>query len=199
MKKKSIPKAPFVSEGLSLSDLIKVGPGITSTRKFAPPLPPGQRPAKIARGEPDPRNITGKRGGRPLGSKGKKFRHIKDMLAAADGAGVRALVAMITDEALHPETRLKAIALAWAYRWGKPTERRELTGANGEPLPSGAVQTGITFIAVHPTDGEGEFIGKMRALRGECTALPTPSGNGHDTTDASIAEKEEESGDPMDA
>ena len=118
-------------------------------------LPPalrrkGARAAKPANGETlllprgalDQTSITGKRGGRPLGAKNKRLKTIKDLLAHADAKGIK-VIEDILDMTLPPELQgnmkaliemrdlqLKTVALAWAYRHGKP---REMAPVEGEP------------------------------------------------------------------
>jgi len=80
--------------------------------------------------------------GRPPGSgrkPGQRNRRSLDAAAAISPLvpkARRALNRLLTADSIDPETRLKAVALTYAYRWGKPTERSEVSGPHGAPIES---------------------------------------------------------------
>ena len=73
-----------------------------------------------------------KYGGRPKGAKNKRTIEAEAFFRTSLPAAKRRLKDLIAskDEA----TALQAVKLVWAYTFGKPVDRREVTGAGGVPL-----------------------------------------------------------------
>lgn len=75
-------------------------------------------------------------GGRPRGASNKATKPVKDALAKLGGVGgavyAKGLHELTTHEDAH--VRVKALTLALAYLWGKPTERHEHSGLEGGPV-----------------------------------------------------------------
>ena len=144
------------------------------------PRLPGEPPVSLAPKDIDPRNITGRRGGRAKGVKNKKVKHIRDLLACGDPLGVNVIKRILTMRIpKHADTetlmgigelQLKALALAWAYRHGKPRPQ----GDNGEPLVESEGQTtnNVTNTLVIRVGGnEEDYTNAMRRLRN----VPAPA------------------------
>lgn len=76
-------------------------------------------------GEPRPR-------GRPKGSKNKRTKAVEDAMRPLEPRAKRCLKELLDsdDEAI----RLKAAELVYAYRYGKPKHRSELSGVDGAPI-----------------------------------------------------------------
>ena len=92
--------------GATVVDLLKRGPG----------RPPGQK----------------KSGGRRLGSRNKRTVAGEQVLKPLVPGAKRRIKALL--QADDPEIALKCAQLVLSYVFGKPTERRELTGPDGKPL-----------------------------------------------------------------
>ena len=69
--------------------------------------------------------------GRPKGSLNRSTREVKALLRPALPQAKRRLRRLI--ESNDPEISLRAVQLIFAYVYGKPTERRELSGPEGGP------------------------------------------------------------------
>lgn len=77
-------------------------------------------------------------GGRPKGAVNKATGPIHEAFAGLGGPNGKVYAKQLHDIATLPHSdvhaRLKALALIAPYVWGKPTERHEHTGADGQPL-----------------------------------------------------------------
>lgn len=155
--------------------------------KAVPKNDPNYQPLDIPRGADDPTSITGKRGGRPAGSKNTKSRDVREMLKRSDPAAVREIMKILDWKPVKEcsmemrlklaDTKLRAIALAWAYRWGKP---REMTDPDAPPMQSGAspftpIQAqAVNVYAVRVGGTKDQYIDSLRQL-GSVSAIPLPA------------------------
>ena len=92
----------------------------------APAAPPGA-PQEVADGTV----LAPRKRGRPKGSLNRSTREVKALLRPALPQAKRRLRRLI--ESNDPEISLRAVQLIFAYVYGKPTERRELSGPEGGP------------------------------------------------------------------
>ena len=69
--------------------------------------------------------------GRPKGSLNRATKEVRAALRPTLPKAKRRLRELV--ESQDSEIAFKAVALIFAYSYGKPTERRELTGAEGGP------------------------------------------------------------------
>ena len=74
-----------------------------------------------------------KTGGRQKGTKNKRTLAVEAAVRPLLPRAKRALRDLFGD--VDGDIRFKAAALIYAYSYGRPTERKELTGADGAPLP----------------------------------------------------------------
>jgi hypothetical protein len=75
-----------------------------------------------------------KTGGRQRGTRNRRSQEIEALLRPAVRPAKRLIVALLKDEKADMELRVKAAALALSYIYGRPTERREVSGPDGRPL-----------------------------------------------------------------
>lgn len=75
-------------------------------------------------------------GGRPRGvtNKATPFRELLDSLAFVGGHDLHAQRLHKLTQSDDEHVAIKALALGLSYRWGKPIERHEVTGADGGPI-----------------------------------------------------------------
>jgi len=74
-----------------------------------------------------------RRAGRPLGSRNKVTREIRDLAQRYTRRALRA-VWKLAQEAVEEEVRLRALGLVLSYGHGRPVQSTELTGKNGAAL-----------------------------------------------------------------
>lgn len=70
--------------------------------------------------------------GRPKGSRNRATKEVREALRTTLPKAKTRLRELIQSE--NPEIAFKAVSLVMAYSYGKPTERRELSGAEGGPV-----------------------------------------------------------------
>jgi hypothetical protein len=74
-------------------------------------------------------------GGRPRGAKNRVGKEVRDVFVQLGGADGKAYAAQLhqlaTGQHSDPHVRIKALAIIAPYIWGRPTERMEVTGADG--------------------------------------------------------------------
>jgi predicted glycosyltransferase len=79
-----------------------------------------------------------KTGGRTAGTPNKRGKEARDLFAKLGGPDGRDYAAQLHTLATaphdDPHVRIKALAIIAPYLWGKPTERLEVTGADGGPV-----------------------------------------------------------------
>jgi hypothetical protein len=73
-----------------------------------------------------------KTGGRPKGARNKRTVAVQEAMAPLEPKARKTLIGLLNDA--DPDIRFKAAQLIYAYRWGRPTERRELSGRDGAPI-----------------------------------------------------------------
>lgn len=73
-----------------------------------------------------------RRGGRPPGSKNKRTREVEAVMRPMVPRVRRRLMRLLEDE--DAELALRASQLILGYCYGTPTQRKEITGANGGPV-----------------------------------------------------------------
>jgi hypothetical protein len=170
-------------------------------------------PLAIPRGAADPTSITGKRGGRPLGALNKKLTSIRDALKASDSKGVT-LINQILDmnvpdlpgvpsalpiDATEPqpdqysvkdiislrELQLKALAMAWSYRHGRPKEMSDPNAADASQFhpigPNGSHTIGVAVIKVG--GGKDDYIHSLKTLNAAMAGTDNASSSAPDTDD----------------
>jgi hypothetical protein len=87
-----------------------------------------RRPGK-PRGYPKPPNS-----GRKPGVRNRRSLEVEALFRPLVPATKRRLRAIIDDPKSDPDTVVRCAALLLGYIYGRPTERRELTGKDGAPL-----------------------------------------------------------------
>jgi hypothetical protein len=75
-----------------------------------------------------------RRGGRPKGSRNKRTIAVEQAMRKLLPKSKLALVRLLTDAKVADDVRFKAAALVYGYVFGKPTERREVSGPDGKPI-----------------------------------------------------------------
>ena len=82
-----------------------------------------------------PRGLP-KTGGRKPGTRNRRTIEVEEAMRPLEPRARRALRTLL--ETGEPDVRLKAAGLVLAYCWGRPVDRRELSGPDGRPLAFGA-------------------------------------------------------------
>ncbi len=72
-----------------------------------------------------------KTGGRPKGSRNKATKEVKALLQPQVPKAKKRLRELVGHD--DPEIALKAVQLVLAYTYGKPTDRKEISGSDGGP------------------------------------------------------------------
>jgi hypothetical protein len=121
----------------------------TETETSAPEILP---PRRCGRQKGMPR-VPGS--GRVAGTKNRRTLEIEALLRPTVPGIKRRLREIIKDPNVEPELFLRAAQLVFAYVYGRPVERKEISGPDGAP-----VETRNTSVTVDATRF-AEIVGKM--------------------------------------